>query len=374
MQTTSLTVGEVVERAAQKWPDREAVVTDDRRLTYSQLNSLVNRLANGLVQLGVTQNDRVAVMLPNSPEFACAYYALAKLGVVIVPMNTRFRRREVDHIITQTEACVLIIPDQFLGFDYVDLLETLRPGLPSLRHIVVNGEKLSSDMISFDHLLALGNEREPRELGSIGVPAINDVLAICYTSGTTGQAKGAVLTHEVPLISGTVYNEVMEATEDDTILITLAVSQIPVFGAFVLASALAGMRAVLLPRFKPDAALELVEKEKVTYLIGVPTMWVQELAQLYVTEYDLSSLRVGFSAGATCPPDVARAVEERMDLRLHIAYGMTETSGYGTMMRAEDGVQKRFTTVGRPLPGMAVKIVDEDREPVPIGQPGEVAV
>jgi acyl-CoA synthetase (AMP-forming)/AMP-acid ligase II len=166
----------------------------------------------------------------------------------------------------------------------------------------------------------------------------------------------------------------MGVTEEDTILITLAVSQIPVFGCFVLASALAGMRAVLLPRFKPDAALELVEKEKVTYLIGVPTMWVQELAQLDVADHDLSSLRVGFAAGAPCPPDVVRAVESRMGCTLHIAYGMTETGAYGTMIRSEDSPEKRAHTVGRPLPGMELKIVDRERKPVQVGQRGEVAL
>jgi fatty-acyl-CoA synthase len=390
MQGPILTTGHVLERAARLWPNREALVIEDIRLTYTQLDRMANRLANGLAHLGITQGDKVAVMLPNGPEFVGAYYALAKMGVVIVPMNTRFRRREVEHVVSQTEASALFIADRFLGFDYVDLVAELWPHLPGLRHVIVKGEKwcpepvegLAPGMLAFDDVTAWGDERAPgkmdRTLFSSGVAKLvsrpDDVLAICYTSGTTGQAKGAILSHEAPFRSGAAYNEVMGVTEEDTILITLAVSQIPVFGCFVLASALAGMRAVLMPRFKPDAALKLVEREEVTYLIGVPTMWVQMLAQLDVADYDLSSLRVGFAAGAPCPPEVVQAVESRMGCRLHIAYGMTETGAYGTMIRSEDSLEKRVHTVGRPLPGMELKIVDEERYPVPVGQRGEVAL
>ena len=374
MQGSILTTGGVLERAARLWPNREALVVDNARLTYAQLDRLANRLANGLALLGITRGDKVAVMLPNWPEFVCAYYALAKAGVVIVPMNTRFRRREVEHIVSQTEASALIIVDRFLGFDYVDLLDELWPHLPSLRHIIVKGEKRALNMLAFDDVMARGDERAPGEIDPTLSLTVDDVLAICYTSGTTGQAKGAVLSHEVPFLSAAAYNEVMGVTEQDTILITLAVSQIPVFGCFVLASALAGMRAVLMPRFKPDAALKLVEKEKVTYMIGVPTMWVQELAQLDAADYDLSSLRVGFAAGAPCPPEVVQAVESRMGCTLHIAYGMTETGAYGTMIRSEDSLEKRVHTVGRPLPGMELEIVDEERYPVLAGQCGEVAL
>ena len=398
MQGPILTTGDVLERAARLWPNREALVVEDIRLTYTQLDRLANRLANGLAYLGITQGDKVGVMLPNGPEFVGAYYALAKMGVVIVPMNTRFRRREVEYIVSQTETSALIIVDHFLGFNYVDLVAELWPHLPGLRHVIVKGEKrcpepcpeprrravegLAPGMLAFDDVTARGDERASGEMDpklfSSGVAKLvsrpDDVLAICYTSGTTGQAKGAVLSHEVPFLSATAYNEVMEVTEEDTILITLAVSQIPVFGCFVLASALAGMRAVLMPRFKPDAALKLVEREKVTYLIGVPTMWVQMLAQLDVAHYDLSSLRVGFAAGAPCPPEVVQAVESRMGCTLHIAYGMTETGAYGTMVRSEDSLEKRAHTVGRPLPGMELKIVDEERNPVPVGQRGEAAL
>jgi len=373
MQGPILTTGDVLERAARLWPDREALVGDDIRLTYSQLDHMANRLANGLAHLGIAQGDRVAVMLPNWPEFVCAYYALAKMGVVIVPMNTRFRRREVEHILSQTEASALITADRFLGFDYVDLVAELWPHLPGLHHVIVKGENRAPNMLAFDDVMAGGDERPPSEIDPALSPAVDDVLAICYTSGTTGRAKGAVLSHQVPFLSASAYNEVMEVTEKDTILITLAVSQIPVFGCFVLASALAGMTAVLMPRFKPDAALRLVEKEKVTYLIGVPTMWVQELAQLDVADYDLFSLRVGFAAGAPCPPEVVQAVESRMGCRLHIAYGMTETGAYGTMIRSEDSPEKRSHTVGRLLPGMELKIVDRERYPVAVGQRGEVA-
>jgi fatty-acyl-CoA synthase len=303
----------------------------------------------------------------------CTYYALAKMGVAIVPMNTRFRRREVEHIISQTEAGLLIIADQFLGFNYVDLLTELWSHLPSLRHVVVKGEKLGPNMLAFDEVIARADERAPAQVSPSGVPTVEDIFAIGFTSGTTGRAKGAMLSHVVPFTTAREYNRVMQVTEKDTILVTLAVSQIPVFGAFVLGSALAGMRAVLLPKFKPNVVLRLVEKEKVTYLIGVPTMWVQELADLDVAKYDLSSLRVGFVAGAPCPPEVAHAVESRMGCRLHIAYGMTETSGYGTMTCAEDDLEKRMRTVGRLLPGMELKIVDQDRNPVPVGDRGEIA-
>jgi fatty-acyl-CoA synthase len=374
MRDPILTTGDVLERAARLWPNNEAVVADGRRVTYAQLNQMSDRLANGLAELDITQGDRVAVMLPNWPEFVCAYYALAKMGVVIVPMNTRFRRREVEHIVPQTEAKALIIPDRFLGFNYVELLDALWPRLRDLRHIIVKGEELAPNMLSFDEVIAAGDERAPGEVQTLVRPTVDDLLAICFTSGTTGQAKGALVTHVVPATTATLYNEVFEVTAEDTILITLALSQIAVFGGFLLPSAYAGMRAVLLPRFKPESALELVEREKVTYLIGVPTMWVQELAQLEVADYDISSLRVGFVAGAPCPPDVARAVEDRMGLRLHIAYGLTETAGNGTIMLAEDTPPKRFTTVGRPLPGMELRIVDDEHNPVSVGERGEVAL
>jgi fatty-acyl-CoA synthase len=372
MFDSMMTAGAVLERAARRWPDKEAVVLDDRRLTYAQLNGMANRLANGLTRLGVTRQDRVAVMLPNWPEFICAYYALAKMGVVIVPMNTRFRRREIEHIVNETEASVLIIPDTFLGFDYVSLLSELWPQLPSLRHILVVGSELGPGMRAFAEVMAGADEGWPTDLAA--GPTVEDVLAIGFTSGTTGRSKGAIIPHKVPFITASTYNQVMGVTEDDTILVTLAASQIPVFGGFVLAPALAGMRLVLLPRFKAEDALQLVEKENVTYLIGVPTMWIQELAQLDSTGSDLSSLRLGFVAGAPCPPEVAQAVEKRMHCKLHIAFGMTETAGYGSMTCVADPPEKRMRTTGRLLPGMEARIVDPDHNPLPAGQAGEIAL
>lgn len=373
MSEQVLTIGGVLERAARLWPDKEAVIADERRVTYAQLDEMANRLANALSQMGITRGDRVAVMLPNWPEFVCAYYAVARMGVVIVPMNTRFRRREVEHIVSETGASALIVVDQFLGFDYVDLVRELWPKLPSLRHVIVKGEHLAPGMVSFDAVLSQADGRAPVQTDPSRSPTVEDVLSISYTSGTTGRAKGAVIKQIVPLATAAEYKRIWAVTEDDTVLITLGASQMPVFGGFVLSSTLAGMRMVMLPRFKADAALELVERERVTYLIGVPTMWVMYLAELEVGDYDISSLRLGFTAGAPCPLEVARSVEERMGCRLFIAYGMTETSGHGTATRADDPPDKRLSTVGRPLSGFELAIVDQEHNPVPTGERGEIA-
>ncbi|MCI2425146.1 long-chain-fatty-acid--CoA ligase [Candidatus Acetothermia bacterium] len=374
-----LTLEEILSRTAHAFPDNEAIVLTDQRITYRQLNKMVDHLARGLIEFGVAKGDKVGLWMPNYPEWVVSYFAIARIGAVVVPFNTRYKTHEVQYILEDSEATTLFIVDSFAGIDYRTMINEIRSMLPRLQNIIVLGEA-GEKMIPFSNILTLGEQysgdHKLADRQAILSPEEN--ILILYTSGTTGQPKGAMLSHRNMAENARQVTAVLETSEHDRFF--LAVPFFHCFGCVmgILGAITWGAGIVPMPIFKPREALELVEQTGVTILYGVPTMFVLELEEYRKgkkegKEYDLTTLRTGIMAGAPCPTEVMSAVIEELGCNVCICYGLTEASPVITMTRFTDSVKDRVETVGQALPGIEVKIVDDARNELPIGVAGELA-
>ncbi len=374
------TLSQVLRETTERFPARDAILDPSgERLTYGELNERVDRLARGLLDLGVGKGDKVGLWMPNIPEWVVAYYAIARIGAVVVPMNTRYKTHEVEYILDDSEATTLFAVGAFAKIDYLEMIAEIRPKLPNLKHVVIVGEA-AEGMHGFDEVVARGGESladgRLSERESACDPSDN--VFILYTSGTTGNPKGAMLSHHNIAKNAEQVTEVLHTSEEDVFL--LAVPFFHCFGCVLgVAGAIAwGAAMVPMQVFRAKEALELVERFRVSVLYGVPTMFVLELEENRKgkddgTAYDVSTLRTGIMAGAPCPIEVMKGTMEELQCNVSIAYGLTEASPVITMTRFDDSLERRVETVGRPLDGVEVKIADDDHNPVPTDEMGELA-
>jgi fatty-acyl-CoA synthase len=373
------TLSKVLSKTAKHFSDREAIVFEDRRLTYQALNDEVDRLARGLLELGVQKGDKIGLWMPNIPEWVIAYFAVARAGAVVVPMNTRYKSHEVHYILQNSEATTLFMVDSFVGIDYLAMVAEVRPKLPHLKRIITVGNS-GPDVHTFKSVLAMGREcLDDNQLAAREAKCDpEDNAFILYTSGTTGNPKGAMLSHHNMVENAKQVTEVLHASEEDVFLLG-----VPFFHCFgcvmgILGAITWGANIVPMPVFKAKEALELVEEEKVTILYGVPTMFVLELEEFRKgrddgTQYNVSTLRTGIMAGAPCPVEVMRGTMEELGCNVSIAYGLTEASPVITMTRFDDSIERRVETVGRALSGVEVKIADDNHNPLSPNEIGELA-
>jgi len=375
------TLSQVLRETTERYPERQAILDPSgMTLTYAELNAQVDRLARGMLERGVAKGDKVGLWMPNIPEWVVAYYAIARIGAVVVPMNTRYKTHEVEYILNDSEATTLFAVDAFVGIDYVPVIEEIRENLPNLKHVIIVGRETGEAMDRFDEVVVCGAERladdklADREASC--EPTEN--VFILYTSGTTGNPKGAMLSHHNIAKNAEQVTEVLHTSEEDVFLLG-----VPFFHCFGCVMGIAGSitwGASMVPMqvFKPREALELVERFGVSVLYGVPTMFVLELEENRKgkddgSSYDVSTLRTGIMAGAPCPIEVMKGTMEELHCNVSIAYGLTEASPVITMTRFDDSIERRVETVGRALDGIEVKIADDDHAPVPTDDMGELA-
>jgi phenylalanine ammonia-lyase len=371
------TVFELLQEAARKFPVHEAIVFGSRRLTFRALAKRAERLAASLVELGVKPGDHVGILLPNGPEFVEAYFAIAAAGATIVPISTRLGDFELEQVLGFSDISVLFSASEFSGRKLFSIVQTLRPRLGALKqHIVVDLTGAASPpplaaagAISYASLF----EKRRARFESPRIDPEKDIALLLFTSGTTSRPKGVMLTHRN--IVWTAYNEnaALEASERDRFLIVVPFFH--VFGAVVaiLCAAAAAAPMIVMDKFEAEEVLALIEREKCTIIYGTPTMFVLELAVPSFDQYDLGSLRTGMIAAAPCPVELIHQIMTRMHCNIAISYGLTETSPALTITRFDDSPQVRASTVGKALPGIELKVVDDERNEVPRGVAGELA-
>jgi len=332
-----------------------------------------------MLELGISKGDKVGLWMPNIPEWVVAYFAIARIGAVVVPMNTRYKTHEVEYILNNSEATTLFAVGAFASIDYLSMIGEIRSNLPNLKHVIIVGEPGEATH-GFDSVVHRGmdllDDTKLRDREASCDPLDN--VFILYTSGTTGNPKGAMLSHHNIGKNAEQVTEVLHTEEQDVFLLA-----VPFFHCFGCVMGIAGSitwGAAMVPMqiFKPVEAIELVERFGVSVLYGVPTMFVLELEEYRRgkadgSAYDVSTLRTGIMAGAPCPVEVMRGTMEDMHCNVSIAYGLTEASPVITMTRFDDSVERRVETVGRALEGIKVKIADDDKNPLPIGEMGELA-
>lgn len=371
-----LTLGETLDRAAIAFPNKEVICflsKEEERLTYTELNEKVNRLAGGLVELGIKPDDKISIWMPNHLEWIVTLFAVARIGAVLVPMDTWYKASEAEYILNHSDSVAVITTKKFGKSDFISILRKIKPKLPNLKHIIVIGEDVD-DTVSYKSVLTMGdNWRENQEYTDRRFQNdLDNVVFIVYTSGTTGKPKGAMLSHMNIVANAKDAASIMEISHRDRFLVPVPFSHL--FGC-VLGIALTivhGASIVVMETFEPEDILKTIEKEKCTVCHGVPTMFIRELEVLKIRKYNTDTLRTGIIAGAPCPVDTMQGIMNVMKCNICIGYGLTECS-LVTMTSFEDTLQQRVESVGRPLPNVEVRIVDDDHNPVALGEMGELA-
>ncbi len=358
---------QVLDHAVERQPDKEVIFDGYKRVTYRELQQDVERLAAGLVQLGIQKGDRVMVCLPNWHEFVTIYFGIAQIGAVMVPCNTKYRSEEFAYIIQNVGAKAVFISDE--EFHYSFFTPYVHNENHPLEHVfTVRFEK--DDTYSYSKLIELGTDQA---VPSAEINSAEDIFAILYTSGTTGQSKGAMLTHKNFVHTATVSVEQLLCTEEDVFLI--AVPAFHVFGMVpgILSAIVCGGKIVFMDQYKAGDALQLIEQEKISVHHGVPTMFILELNHPSFATTDLSSLRTGIIAAAPCPEEIVRKIRYEMGCEVLVSYGLTETSAPICFTSFTDNDYIRSSTVGKKVPGYDIIIVDSNHEEVPVNEVGELA-
>ncbi|MGH3341295.1 MAG: AMP-binding protein [Carbonactinosporaceae bacterium] len=365
------TVGENLERAAERFPDREALVdcATGRRWTYAQFDADVDVVARGLLDLGVGKGERVGIWSPNTAEWVLVQYATAKIGAILVNINPAYRTSELQFALAQSGVRLLVSAERFKTSDYRAMVDEVRGACPNLERAVYLETSDWEDLLARGHRTAAEHLRV--RAGQLG---FDDPINIQYTSGTTGFPKGATLSHHNIVNNGYFIGELCRYTETDRVCIPVPFYHC--FGMVLgnLACTTHGACIVIpAPAFDPRATLDAVVAERCSALYGVPTMFIAELGLADFASYDLSSLRTGIMAGSPCPVEVMKRVVDDMNMReVTICYGMTETSPVSTQTRSDDDLERRVATVGRVHPHVEVKIVDPATGLVAQrGEPGE---
>ncbi|MGO8999597.1 MAG: AMP-binding protein [Polyangiaceae bacterium] len=366
------TIGRNFERTVARFGDREALVdrATNRRYTYRQLDEEIDRAARGLLALGVAKGDRVGIWSPSSAEWMIVQYATAKIGAILVNINPAYQRRELEYVLGQSGATVLLSAVSHKTSDYRKMIEETRAASPALEHVVFFGDR------TWDMLGALGEAIDARAVDERQKTlSFDEPINIQYTSGTTGFPKGATLSHHNILNNGYSVGRLLGYSEADRVCVP-----VPFYHCFgmvignLCATSHGACIVIPAPSFEPGATLRAVAEERCTSLYGVPTMFIAELAHADFASFDLSSLRTGVMAGSPCPVEVMKRVQTEMHMReVAICYGMTETSPVSTMTRASDDLEHRTATVGCVMPHVEVKVVDPTTGlAVPRGAPGEI--
>ena len=363
-----MSVGQLLEKANRSSPDKEVIYDGVRRLAFKDLESEANEIALGLSKMDVKHGDRIAVCLPTWYEFIVIVYAIAKIGAILVPFNTRYRENEAEHILRDSGAKVVFFTREFDKVNHLNQLQSIKKRLDSLKYLVtVRFEH--EELKSYQGLQQLGREGKLPELK---VDVKEDVFAIIYTSGTTGKPKGAMLTHNNLVYNAVTASLAVRSNRDDVIMQATPYFHIMGLAAIIRLVACEA-KVVLLETYKPERALQLIEQERITLHPGVPTLFALEMNHPSFKTYDVSSLRLGVMAGMPCPVEMIRKVKAEMGCPVLISYGMTETSPMLTFTDFDDDDLIQAETVGRAMPGVELKLVDEQRQEVAIGEVGELA-
>jgi fatty-acyl-CoA synthase len=365
-----VTIGGLLERGVARFGDRLAYVDGERRLTYRELSDEVDRYARALMSLGVAPGDRVSIWMGNRLEWVCFYLATARIGAVLVPVNTGLTVDEAGYVVGQSDSAVLVVGDRIRDRDLADDARVvMTDDRVSAHTLVVVGENCPAGALSLEALLARADDTSTVDLAVrvSGVDA-DDVVLMLYTSGTTGFPKGAMHSHKV-IRNMCDAAERMRLGPEDKLVLYLPLFH--VFGAAAVLSFLyAGGSIVLMRAYDVPGTLNLIERERATVVYGVSTMFYDQLQHPSFDAKDLSRVRLCLVPGTG---DLIRLVSERMGQAINV-YGMTETTSITTLAGLEDRIERRGDTVGYPLPGFEVKIVGLDGQAVPAGESGELVV
>ena len=387
-----MTIGEKFDQACQQYAEQDAVVSlhQNVRLTYMELQAQVNAFACSLLKLGLKKGDRLAIWSPNCVEWTITQFAAFKAGIILVNLNPAYKSNELEYVMNKVSCKGLVIASQFKSTNYQDILMKIAPEikgaenkvlkaerLPHLKYIIKIDEEEHTGLHRFSDLLTPPSKRQLNQLELVASESqFDETINIQFTSGTTGNPKGTMLTHNNILNNGYFVGEAIHLSPADRVCIS-----VPLFHCFGMVmgnlACITHGSTMVYPSavFNPLETLKAIQQEKCTVAYGVPTMFIAILEHEQFDDFDLSSLRTGIMAGSPCPREIMQRVIDRMHMsEITICYGMTETATVSAQSSTSDSVEQRVGTVGRVHPHLEIKIVDEQGKVVPRGQLGELCV
>ncbi|HRK34402.1 MAG TPA: long-chain fatty acid--CoA ligase [Candidatus Hydrogenedentes bacterium] len=366
----------LLEESARQFPDKDAIVFDQIRLTYKQVDAMANQLANGLTKAGVRRGDKVCVCCPNLPYFPIMVFGILKVGAVVVPLNPLLRRREFAYHLTDSDAVGFIC---FEGTEQLPVFQEAYAGWQDAKTcphiwIIPTIPGADSPVEGVPTLMSLLHNQSPVFDAVPTRP--DDTCLIIYTSGTTGRPKGAELTHSNITINSMVVRDMGRSTKDDKLLVVLPLFHSFGFTCQMMAGILTGVTLVLQPRFDAGNVLRAFQDEGITMFAGVPTMYWDLLSYPELEKFDVAkianTLRVCNSGGAAMPVEVMKRFEEKFNVTILEGYGLSETSPVASFNQLER--PRKPGSIGTPVWGVEMKIVDHDMNELPTGQPGEIVI
>lgn len=396
VELIDLTLGELFDQRAAELPDKEALVYNypelglNLRLTYGQYRDTVNQLAKGLMAMGVEKGDHVAVWATNVPEWIFLQMALAKIGGVIVTVNTNYRSAEIEYVLRQGDIKTLFLIEEFRGNNYLDSLYSVAPELknidnpiaetvrseklPRLKRAVLIGKEARTGLMLFEEVMKLADNISDDELKSRQA-SVNphDVTMMQYTSGTTGFPKGVMLTHHNLINQAHVATTRGSLGDDERYVTAMPLFHIAGSLGGTIYCLYLGCTLIPLIAFDPLKHLELFEKERGTFTFAVPTMLIAMLNHPRFAEFDLSSVRSIFTGATPVPVPVMEQIKQKIGADCSIVFGMTETTGAVTQSFSTDSFEMKAATVGLPQPHTSIKIINPGTgETARIGESGEL--
>ena len=386
-----MTMGNLLDDVASRFPENEAIVdvARNRRYSYREFLEAVNRLAKGFLGLGIERGDHAALWAPNVPEWIIAQFAVAKIGAILVSVDTNCQPQQLEYVLRQSDSRSLILSEGLRGSDYIEMIDQLCPEImgstpgrlncrtpPELKNVILISDRMRPWSFSWREIMETGKGLSDGILAERQRSCKDDdVVTILYTSGTTGAPKGVMSTHFGILNTSLASAENQRLSEKDRLCLSVPLSHMFGCVCIVLAGVIKGASLVIPSEtFNPGKILEAIEKERCTAIYGSPGAFIALMEDPRYKSLNLRSLRTGIMGGAQCPMEVMKRVVEEMGVKeIVIGYGQTEASSWITATRPDDPLELRVSSVGRPLPNLEVKIIDSRTgEGVPNGSIGEI--
>lgn len=369
----SFSLKQILERSDALAPEKTAVVDENQRKTYSQLNTMADALAAALAEMGFKKGDRAAIYMKNSIELMVAFYALQKLGVIVVWVNALYRKNEAEFILKDSGAKAVFIFKEWNDHDFLDDILGLRKEISGLEYIFLAGNGAGDGVYSMDELIQRGSGSKAPP---VQIDSQEDLAMLLYTSGTTGQPKGAMITHYAAVRGGWEYSLGVQATSEDIFIGFLPMSHSYGCGSILIQPVLLQATLVLMDTFEVKRAFQLIEQEKVTLQLAAPPHYILELNHTARLDYDLSSLRAGLIAGMIAPESLITRVEKEMGVYLTTFWGASEVGpGLGIMCPFPSPLKIREKYIGRPVSDTRMRVADPvTHKELKDGQIGELTL